>query len=113
VERAQGAWQIAPTNIAKRWFSHSQFSHFSHRLSPEPPGGQGPRVIGKNCTACHVFARWSTKTEDVLMPSIEKCRECHDSTVETTERARTDCVACHRYHNEAGGRQPLGLAIRP
>jgi hypothetical protein len=111
VERTQEAWQITPTNIPRRWFGRSQFSHFSHRLSPEPPGGQGLPVSGKNCTACHVFARWSTKTDDVLMPAIGKCRECHDPTVETTERARTDCVACHRYHYEAGGRRPLDVSF--
>jgi hypothetical protein len=111
IEGAQEAWQIAPTNIAKRWFGRSQFSHLSHRLSPKASGGQEPLVSGgENCTACHEFARRSTKTDDVLMPSIGKCRECHDPMVDRAERARTDCVACHRYHNEAGGRWPLDLA---
>jgi hypothetical protein len=113
IKGSQEAWQIAPTNMAKRWFGHSQFSHFSHRLSPKPFGGQEPLVSGENCTACHEFTRRSTKTEDVLMPSIGKCRECHDPTVNLKERARTDCVACHRYHDEAGGPRPLDLAPRP
>jgi hypothetical protein len=114
IEGRPEAWQIAPTNIAKRWFGHSQFSHFSHRLSPKPSVGQEPLGSGgENCTACHKFARRSTKTDDVLMPSIGKCRECHDPMVDRAERARTDCVACHRYHSEAGGRWPLHLALRP
>jgi hypothetical protein len=114
IEGSQEAWQIAPTNIAQRWFGHSQFSHFSHRLSPKPSGDQQPLVSGgENCTACHEFARRSTKTNDVLMPSVRKCRECHDPMVDRAERARTDCVACHRYHNETGARRPLDLALRP
>jgi hypothetical protein len=113
MEGSPEAWQIAPTNIAKRWFGHSQFSHFSHRLSLKPSGGQEQRVSGENCTSCHEFAIRSTKTEDVLMPSIGKCRECHGPTVNPKERARTDCVACHRYHNEAGWRRRLDLARRP
>jgi hypothetical protein len=112
IEGRPEAWQIAPTNIAKRWFGHSQSSHFSHCLSPKTSGGQEPRVSGENCTACHEFARRSTKTEDVLLPSIGKCRECHGPAVNPKERARTDCVACHRYHNQAGGRRPLDLAPR-
>src|SRR5262249_9109902 len=94
VEGHRQAWQIAPTDISKRWFGHSQFSHFSHRLSPKPSGGQEALVSGENCSACHEFARLSTKTEDVLMPAIGKCRECHGPAVNPKERARTDCVAC-------------------
>jgi hypothetical protein len=112
MEGSPGAWQISPTQIAKRWFSHSQFNHFSHRLRPKPFGDREGRVSGDNCTRCHEFARWSTRTEDVLMPSSANCRECHGPTDDPKEQARTDCVACHRYHNEAGGGRPLDLAPR-
>ena len=107
IEGSQEAWQIAPTNIAERWFGHSRFSHFSHRLSPKPSGGRERLPSGENCTECHEFARRSTRTEDVLMPSIGKCRECHDPKVNPKERARFDCVSCHRYHNEPGGPRPI------
>jgi hypothetical protein len=113
IEGSQRAWQIAPTNIAKRWFGHSQFSHFSHRHSPEPSAVPEPLASGENCTACHQYTKRSTRTEDVLMPSIRKCRECHDATVDLKDQARTDCVACHRYHSEAGGHQALDRARLP
>jgi hypothetical protein len=113
IEGSPEAWRVAPTEIPKRWFGHSEFSHFSHRLSPKPFGSRELAVSGENCTACHAFARRSTNTLDVLMPSIGKCRECHDSTVDPKERARTDCVECHRYHNEAGVRRPVDWAPQP
>jgi hypothetical protein len=113
VEVADGTWQIAPTKIPKRWFAHSRFSHFSHRLNPKRPAGQGPLGGQENCTVCHEFAGRSSKTDDVLMPSLRKCRECHDQAATSAERARTDCVACHIYHNEVGGRRPLDLTQLP
>ena len=109
LKRSSEDWQVSPTNIAQRWFRHSQFSHFSHRLSPEPSVGQG--LSAENCTACHTFARRSTETVNVLMPSIRKCRECHDPKANPTERAPNDCITCHIYHNEVGGRRPLDLTL--
>jgi hypothetical protein len=109
LERSSEVWQVSPTNIAQRWFRHSQFSHFSHRLSPEPSADQG--LSPENCTACHTFARRSTETVNVLMPSIRKCRECHDPKANPTERAPNDCITCHIYHNEVGGRRPLDLTL--
>jgi hypothetical protein len=63
-----------------RWFPHSRFKHDSHRLL--------------NCTACHADAPNSRLTSDVLLPTIESCRECH----KPTGGARTDCAECHTYH---------------
>lgn len=104
VERSSGVWQVSPTKIAQRWFRHSQFSHFSHRLSPKPPSDQGLSADRENCAACHAFARRSTETVNVLMPSIRKCRECHDPEANRIERASNDCATCHIYHKEVGER---------
>ena len=111
VEGSSEVWQVSPTNIARRWFGHSRFSHFSHRLSPKPPADQELSADRENCTACHAFARRSTETVDVLMPSIRKCRECHDPKANPTERAPNGCATCHIYHNEVGGRRPLDLTL--
>jgi hypothetical protein len=107
VEADQGGWRISPTEIPQRWLTHSQFSHFAHRQNPRPKAGQ------ENCSLCHERARGSTKTVEVLIPSIRKCRECHSQEVIPKERARTECTECHLYHNEVGGRRPLNGAIRP
>jgi hypothetical protein len=107
VEADRGSWHVSPTEIPERWLTHSRFSHFAHRLSPRPPAGQ------ENCSLCHERARGSTRTDEVLMPSFRKCRECHNQEATPKERARTECTECHIYHNEVGGRRPLDVAILP
>jgi hypothetical protein len=109
LESSGASLRIASTNMTTRWLKHSRFSHFSHRFSPKLPSEEGLSTRRENCTECHAFAKRSTQTADVLLPSISKCRECHNPEADPTVRARSDCVACHIYHNEVGGRRPLDL----
>ncbi len=92
-----GGWSVAPPAVAKRWLTCSNFSHFSHRLNPAAAAG------GENCTACHAGVRSSTATADVLLPSIRNCQSCHNHQNLATS-ARADCIECHTYHNQIGGR---------
>jgi hypothetical protein len=98
VEEGRKGWQIIPTKITQRWLGHSKFNHFTHRLNPKPDRSQ------ENCIACHSAARSSERTSDVLLPTIQKCRECHNEQ-RGAYVGRTDCVECHTYHNEVGGRR--------
>jgi predicted CXXCH cytochrome family protein len=98
VEATKQGWQLTPPGLPQRWFTCSKFNHFSHRLNPKPVQGE------ENCTACHEGARSSTKTADVLLPSIQNCRECHNHE-SLPQNGRTDCVECHTYHNQVGGRR--------
>lgn len=86
----------------------SEFDHRRHRAV--------------DCDSCHMQARTSTKTADVLLPAIKSCTPCHESS---------QCNTCHRFHNrslekdhakplrELVGRasslwdRPPGLSIRP
>jgi len=68
------------TNIPRRWFTHARFSHQHHRML--------------NCTQCHE-AKTSRRTSDVLMPSVDSCKQCHNPSV----GVRNDCVECHNYHD--------------
>lgn len=81
-------WSIVPPQIPQRWMPYSKFSHSSHR--------------NVNCVKCHGDVYASNNTSDVLMPSIQTCRECHTTEVrrETigTAGARTHCVECHDFH---------------
>jgi hypothetical protein len=86
VEAAQakeGAFELLPTKVPGRWFSHSVFRHDSHRML--------------DCLACHAGAARSRLTTDVLMPSIESCRQCH----QPGGGARSDCAECHTYHQRS------------
>jgi len=92
---------VEPVNMPAVWLQKSHFNHRAHRSV-------------KDCQECH-DARSSTKTSDVLIEGIAKCRECH--TPVTSSRASTSstatsesagsvikagadfrCVECHRYH---------------
>ena len=86
-ERRQNLWQVEPPHIPDRWLVHSVFRHDSHRLL--------------SCTACHGQVEGSSQTADILLPSIESCRQCHASAA-AGGKARGDCVECHQYHHGAG-----------
>lgn len=85
---------VAPTAIPARWLPHGVFDHGAHR------------PIG--CAECHK-ALVSKETTDVLLPSVNVCRECHHAG----GGARTGCVECHRYHDKTKERDWDGpFAIR-
>jgi hypothetical protein len=66
---------------SSRWFPHSRFRHSSHRMM--------------DCQQCHPAAG-SEKTSDVLVPTLDNCRQCHGSR--SGAGARSDCIKCHTYH---------------
>lgn len=93
IAEAKDKWQVVSTNIPDRWLRHSTFRHDSHRMM--------------SCTECHA-ARTSTKTSDVLLPSVNSCKNCHHSQ----GGARNTCVECHLYHDRTKERDfngPLPL----
>ena len=112
-------WTIAPPNIPDRWLPHSRFRHDRH---------DNLQLRGKRleCVDCHYrtpAAGWSaadgrnaashdgprrpgsifesSATQDVLLPSIDTCRECHGRAESRAviSTARDDCVECHGYHH--------------
>jgi predicted CXXCH cytochrome family protein len=72
--------QYSPSSFMSRWFPYSVFGHERHRML--------------RCTECHAAAS-SSDAKDVLLPTIDICRQCHNSE----PGARTDCAECHRYHD--------------
>jgi hypothetical protein len=120
-------WTIAPPDVPARWFPHSRFRHDRH----DSLEFRGRRL---ECTDCHyitppervlsasansqeeagtdghrrpgsVFA--SDSTRDVLLPSIETCRDCHGGPDRRvfTGPARSECVECHVYHHATRSRE--------
>ncbi|MFN5530389.1 MAG: hypothetical protein ACK5F7_07435, partial [Planctomycetaceae bacterium] len=95
------AFAIVPPRIPERWSLHSEFDHGSHTML--------------TCHQCHgrrnSAGKWepvstSSLTEDVLLPGIENCRECHSSSPTVMAGATGVklngaghlCVECHVYH---------------
>jgi hypothetical protein len=104
--------------IPTRWLHRAEFNHGAHRLVA--------------CTRCHEEAaqlevpddptyphadekgspvqslRWTGRTKQVMLPSIDTCRQCHSPDAETLagtgrpiQPARHDCAECHNYHEPA------------
>jgi predicted CXXCH cytochrome family protein len=76
------------TNLTKQWMPRAAFDHTPHRMV--------------TCTSCHA-AEASTKTSDVLMPSLAVCATCHAPSGgplrRGSGRAESRCFECHRYHD--------------
>ncbi len=73
-------FDVAPPAIPQRWLERSVFSHRSHRAL--------------TCLQCHERAATGRFTADIMLPSIESCRQCHAPA----SGVRSDCVMCHLYH---------------
>jgi hypothetical protein len=63
------------------WMERGEFSHRSHRAV--------------ECESCHAQARKSTKTQDVLIPAVKSCFQCHGESGTRLD----ECALCHLYHN--------------
>lgn len=105
-------FSIAPPAIPNRWLPHSAFSHDSHREldcnechQRQRPENSTP-AAGEAAKDLELSVATSQFAEDVLLPSIEVCRRCHnDSPIHSTGRviehaqgASATCVECHTYH---------------
>jgi hypothetical protein len=74
---------VAKPAIPRHWLSHSKFAHQVHTR------------VGHACENCHSQARTSMQREDVLLPRLASCQQCHS----TSGNASTACVSCHFYHD--------------
>jgi hypothetical protein len=76
-------WKIPEVNTAQsRWLPKSDFDHAAHRNS--------------SCETCHEAAT-SARSEDVLLPKIAVCRECHGGQ-HSADKLQSTCVECHNFH---------------
>lgn len=80
-------WKIAPVRINRDWHPQAVFPHARHD------------TLG--CVECHDKADSKT-SEDIAMPPIGKCRECHAGAKATASRLKTNCEDCHRFHRVPG-----------
>jgi Cytochrome c7 and related cytochrome c len=92
---AAPSWRIAPVRAANRWMPGARFDHRSHAQS--------------KCADCHDVAR-SKSGDDVAMPGIETCRECHGGSHPQSGKVTSNCLLCHDFH-ESG--HPWDPAFKP
>ena len=73
-------WRVDPVRLTAQWMPKHVFNHYSHRTS--------------ECSVCHQ-AETSAQSGDILMPTIDTCRECHGGP---DSRLATTCAGCHNFH---------------
>ncbi len=87
-------WQVLPVKLTKTFFVHANFNHAAHRTEVT------------SCDGCHKASESASAT-DVLIPDIDRCRDCHGSGVARRNDAAqmpSTCIMCHSFHVESKGR---------
>ena len=74
---------VMPVNLPDRYFLNGGFDHHAHRT--------------EECSDCHE-AETSQSSEDLLMPDIGSCRECHMGEAAVESEVPSSCAMCHSYH---------------
>ncbi len=78
-------WMIPEVNTAQsRWLPKGDFDHASHRNT--------------SCESCHDAGR-SKRSEDVLLPKIAVCQECHGGQ-HSDNLLQSGCIECHDFHQQ-------------
>lgn len=86
-------WSVQPVRLADTFFVNAFFSHAAHDTDVT------------RCDGCH-GATTSGSAEDLLIPDLESCRDCHGSGYAHRNDASqipSTCVMCHSFHFEAKG----------
>jgi len=73
---------VVPPQLTARWFTRASFDHSAHKEL--------------TCVSCHAKAATSSASTDVLLPSINVCRQCHNAG---RTSAGANCSTCHVYHD--------------
>jgi len=76
-------WQVLPARVAGTWFPQANFAHDRH--------------TAMECVDCHA-APTSSESNDVLMPDINSCRDCHGGE-HAENLLQSTCIACHKFHS--------------
>ncbi len=89
--KAADAPLVAPVRLTSRYLMRGTFDHRTAGHRASDPGGPA-------CISCHA-AEASTKSSDLLLPSVGQCATCHgrDKT-QVKQAASADCAECHSYH---------------
>jgi len=78
-------WSIAKVRANNLWMPNARFDHKSHAQS--------------KCADCHDVAK-SKRSQDVAMPTVESCRECHAGSSPSEKKITSNCFLCHGFHEQ-------------
>ncbi len=77
-------WEIATVGISQQWYPKAYFNHEQHKSN--------------TCVTCHL-APESPSSEEILMPTLTTCRECH-AGITSPNKLQSTCVDCHGFHTQ-------------
>lgn len=86
--RGRSVWNVQGALLQRKWMPKGFFNHEPH--------------FAMDCTGCHA-ATTSKTAEDVLMPPVETCRDCHMGESAGVASASSECLACHEFHIDTYG----------
>ena len=78
-----GKADVMPVNLRDTYIMHSWFDHKAHNQ--------------EECSTCH-NADNSKTSEDLLLPEIGICRDCHLGEKAAKAEVPSSCAMCHSYH---------------
>lgn len=83
ISQDKNSWRITPVSLTREWMPGARFRHDKHATA--------------TCASCH-DVRTSHKAEDVAMPDIARCRDCHGGAKAAAPKVASDCALCHVFH---------------
>ena len=86
-------WQVSPVHLTDSFLPHATFSHAAHQTEVT------------SCNGCH-NASSSSSADDLLIPGIDSCRDCHGSGIasrNSSAQTPSTCIMCHNFHLAAKG----------
>ena len=94
-------FKVRPISLNDDFYPRSPFNHERHEIK------------GLSCNTCHA-AETSNSSDDVLLPKIEVCRDCHigEESYRADEnfvhgKFPTNCLTCHAYHDTNHGKEAM------
>lgn len=82
-----GRADVMPVTIPEYYLVLGRFDHDAHEQ--------------EDCTSCHL-AEGSANSNDLLMPGIAVCRDCHLGEDSRVAEVPSSCAMCHQYHPPSG-----------
>ncbi|WP_379554341.1 cytochrome c3 family protein [Qipengyuania sp. DGS5-3] len=82
-----GRPDVVPVNLRPFYFQTGRFNHQAHEQ--------------ETCVSCHA-AETSKSANDLLLPKLDSCRECHQGEQAVEAEVPSSCAMCHSYHPPTG-----------
>lgn len=88
-------YQVVPVKITSQWMTGAKFNHADH--------------MTEGCDKCHAADK-SEHSEDVMIPDIDNCQECHGGN-QSWGKLSSTCIDCHDFHFDDRGF--MGALMKP